>query len=206
MRGIYDRSSLKGDFLVILEDQTSEDFERFAPERQFCDYIEGRVYMPSPVSQRHQEQVGFFHHLLVGFRGVSGLAGGLMGPAVLRIDQEHKPEPDVFVLPGPDDSPGLPAIFAMEVISPPSRSNDLGRKVGMYKAAGIPEIWTLDEYEHELIVERRLGDMYSREVFESGRVASSSMPGFWIDLGWLWADRLPLAPACLPTILAGPPA
>ena len=206
-RSIYDRSSLVGDFLVIIEDQTSEDFEKYAPEDRFCDYLEGRVFMPSPVSPRHQEQVGFFHSLLDLYRECRG--GGwklFLGPAVLRLDAEHKPEPDLFVIPTAAPEPGVAALFVIEVLSPSTRSHDLGRKLQAYRDAGIPEIWLLDDRDRKLVAERRRGNGYDREEYAEGVVASSALPGFWIDLAWLWSDPLPGPSGCLQTILAGPPA
>ena len=94
---IYDRSSLNGDYMVMIAGQTAEDFEKYAPEMQYCEYFDGIVYMPSPVVDRHQEQIGFLFHLLDGFRCERGCGQILMGPAVLRLTPEWKPEPDIFV-------------------------------------------------------------------------------------------------------------
>ena len=205
-RGIYDRSSLTGDFLVILEDQTSEDFELYAPENKYCDYLEGRVYMPSPVSSRHQEHVGFFHTLIDLFREPRGGWSLLFGPAVLRIDEEHKPEPDLFVVPLHRSEGDPPAALVIEILSSSNRSHDLVRKLKVYQDAGIPEIWFVDDRDHVLIVDRREGDSYHREQYAEGVAASSALPGFWIDVAWLWADPLPGASGCAQLILASPPA
>ncbi len=206
-RGIYDRSSLTGDFMVILEDQTSEDFERYAPERQPCDYLEGRVYMPSPATERHQEQVGFFYWLLDTFRQIRGGWRVLLGPAVLRIDAEHKPEPDIFLVPNPPDPDFVaPAALVIEILSPSTRSHDLSRKLKTYKDAGIPEVWLLDERNRQLIAERRQGKVDHRQVYTSGPVVSSAIAGFWFDLDWLWQDPLPEPRVYMERILAGPPA
>ncbi len=204
-RGTYDRSSLVGDFMVILEDQTSEDFERYAPEEQFCDYLEGRVYMPSPVSARHQEQVGFLHTMFDGFRQQFAGWTLLLGPAVLRLDTAHKPEPDLFLIPEVGHGAGAPASLVIEVLSESTRSHDLGRKLQAYKGAGIPEIWFLDERERQLIAVRWTEGSYQSEHYSTGIVTSSAVEGFWIDLAWLWANPLPGAFACASRIVAGPP-
>jgi Uma2 family endonuclease len=204
---VYDRSSLTGDFMVMIADQTPEDFERYAPESRYCEYINGIVYMPSPVSDRHQEQVGFLFHLLDGFRCERGLGPVLMGPAVLRLSADWKPEPDISVCPGDGvGQPRPPALLVIEILSPSTRDHDLGLKLTIYRAAGIPEVWLCDEPHRTVIVERRVGEGYQREQRTEGRLDSTAIPGFWIDVAWLWAHPLPNARRCLEAILAGPPA
>ena len=54
----YDRSSLAGDFMVMIAGQTEEDWLRRAPDT-FCEFIDGIVYMPPRVLPEHQEDVNF---------------------------------------------------------------------------------------------------------------------------------------------------
>jgi Uma2 family endonuclease len=205
---VYDRSSLAGDYMVMIAGQTADDFERFAPESQFCEYFDGIVYMPSPVTDRHQEQAAFFVHLLDGFRCERGGGKVLMGPAVLRLSPEWKPEPDVFVRPRPDaPSPQPLAALVIEILSPSTRSHDLGLKCRAYQAAGIPEIWVVDDREHCFhAVSRGASGEYVENVLSEGFLHSSVIPGFWLDISWLWTDPLPNARRCLDQVLAGPPA
>jgi len=204
---MYDRSSLKGDYMVMLAGQTAEDFEKYAPERQFCEYFDGIVYMPSPVSQRHQEQALFLYDLLNGLRCERGGGTVLTGPAVLRLSEDRKPEPDVFVLPPAGSPPLPPALFVIEILSASTRGHDLGRKFDAYRGAGIPEIWMFDEREKKVIAERHgANGQYVREVRSEGLLASSAIQGFWIDICWLWDEPLPNPRRCLERILADPPA
>ncbi len=177
---------------------------------QYCEYFDGIVYMPSPVSDRHQFQVGFLFHLFDGFRCERGDVGAvLMGPAVLRLSEDRKPEPDLFVRPPGDAAQPQPkALLVVEFLSRSTRAHDLGLKLDAYRAAGIPEIWMCDERDRAVLVERRIGpgDSYRSERFTEGRLASTAIPGFWIDVSWLWADPLPNPRRCLEEILAAPPA
>ena len=63
----YDRSSLVGDFMVMIPDQTEEDYLRRCPEGQTCEYIDGIVYTPSPVDAWHQFEVQFLTILVEMF-------------------------------------------------------------------------------------------------------------------------------------------
>jgi Uma2 family endonuclease len=208
-REIYDRSSLTGDFMVMLADQTSEDFERYAPASQVCEYLNGIVYMPSPATDRHQEQVQFVFHLLDGFRCERGAGQVLTAPAVLRLAPQWKPEPDLFVRP-PAGARGVqpPAVLVVEFLSPSTRHHDLGIKLETYRTFAIPEIWMFDDRDHVLRASKRVGpgDRYVEEVVSAGPFDSYALPSFWIDVSWLWNDPLPNARRCLDQILAGPPA
>lgn len=206
----YDRSSITADAMVMIVGQTPEDFEKYAPEGRFCDYIDGIVYMPSPVTHRHQDHTIFLCDLINGFRHERGGIGKvMMGPAVLRISPRYKPEPDLFVEP-PTGSPpgGPPATLVIEVFSPSTAAHDLGRKLDVYRDARIAEIVLVDELRSgppALIVERSGDGGYRRETIESGYWISSSLPGFWLDAAWLWSLELPNPRQCLRSILAGPP-
>lgn len=57
---VYDRSSSRGDFLIVIPDQIAEDFELGAPETQFRGDIDGAIFMPSPLSNRHRYGVRFY--------------------------------------------------------------------------------------------------------------------------------------------------
>lgn len=206
-RKVYDRSSFEGDFLVVIPGQTAEDFERFAPESQFCEYFDGVIYMPSPVTDRHQEWTGFLFDLVNGFRWTRGSGQVLMGPAVLRLSPERKPEPDLFVRPVGGAVEGQPkAVLVVEVLSPSNRAYDLTTKAEFYREAGIPEVWYLDGEDRVLVVDRREAEGYRRESHAEGTFRSTGLPGFWIDVAWLWQEPLPNPRACLERILAGPPA
>lgn len=204
---VFNRSSFEGEFLIVIPGQSAEDFERYAPESQFCEYFEGSIYMPSPVADRHQEHTGFLFHLLDGFKWErEGTIGQiLMGPAVLRLDEEHKPEPDLFVRPVAGTADAPLALLAVEVLSPSNRGYDLEFKAEFYQQAGLPEVWYLDDRDRALIVDRRTADGYRRERHTEGPLACAMIPGFWIDVAWLWTDPLPNPRRCLETILAGPP-
>ena len=208
----YDRSSIHVDALVTIEGQTEEDFFRYAPETRFCEFIDGVVYMPSPVREDHQDIVGFLYILLNMYRNVRGFGKVMMGPMVLRVAPNRNLEPDLFVAPLGDRA--LPpkrlafgaAVFVLEVLSPGNRSHDLNRKAAVYREAGVPEIAFVDGRDKVLIVDRLAGDAYETIRINSGRWESSAIEGFWLDVSWLWEDPLPDPLECLDAILGRGPA
>ncbi len=204
--GVYDRASLTGDFMVTILDQKPEDFERDAPEMRICEYLDGVIYLPSPATDRHQEQVGLFLYLLMEFACEGRCGKVLMGPAVLRLTPQRKLEPDLFVRPIDAEPDFMPlASFVLEVLSRSTRTHDLGRKLNAFREANIPEVWFVDDANQRLIVERLVNGRYLREVFTQGPVRSTAIPGFWINAECLWQIDLTHASRCLEAILAGPP-
>jgi hypothetical protein len=45
-------------------------------------------------------------------------------------------------------------------------------------------------------------DGYHAVRRRDGRLASEALPGFWLDVAWLWQEPLPPTLACLRQILA----
>ncbi len=204
----YDRSSLHGDYMVMIAGQTAEDFERYAPEGRICEYFDGIIYMPSPATDRHQEQTNFLTHLLISFGSTRGSGRILTGPAVLRLTSEWKPEPDIFVRPPADAAASQPpALLVVELLSKSTRQHDLGLKLAVYREVGIPDIWMIDDLHHVLHAYTKIGprDQYEHQTLTEGRVSASAIPGFWIDVAWLWEDPLPSPLLCFDKILGGAP-
>lgn len=202
----FDRSSIKADVMVTLEGVSERDWWKYAPEGRVCEYWDGVVYMPSPASIEHQEDVGFWHFLLRGYAGERNVGKVILGPGVLKIAPGRNPEPDVFVVPlrpGPHDPP---ALLVVETLSPSTRRHDMGRKAAGFRDAKIPEIVFVDLDRRRLIVETRVDDLYETAIREGGIWHSTAIPGFWIDIAWLWSDPMPSGLRCLMRILDGPPA
>lgn len=208
----YDRSSLNGDYMVMIPDQSLEDYLRRAPENKICEYIDGIVYMPSPASLWHQFDVFLLAFLLDGFTSIRQVGHLQGGPASLRVGGNQLLEPDLFVLPYEPAASFLghsvdpPVLLVVEVLSKLTRSTDMDRKAELYHQAEAGEVWYVDDRDEVLIVHRRTEDGYEVERIESGYYQSRALPGFWIDVSWLWARPRPAPLACLNAILAGPPA
>lgn len=79
---------------------------------------------------------------------------------------------------------------------------DEREKLPRYHAAGIPEIWVVSPQTSSV---RRdlLGaeGSYRTERRSGGRIESMVLPGFWIDVDWLWQEPLPSTVRCLRSLL-----
>lgn len=206
----YDRSSLDGDFMVMIAGQTEEDWLRRAPDT-FCEFIDGIVYMPPRVLPEHQEDVNFLLFLIQYYHMHRPVGYIATGPLALKLREDCYLEPDLFLVPEEaraqvrEETFGRPPVLlVVEVLSPSNRAYDLNTKAKLYREARVDEVWFVDRRDRVVIVERREGEDYVTERIASGPVVSRSLLGFWFDAGWLWAE--PSLADCVQLVLAGPPA
>jgi Uma2 family endonuclease len=198
-------------YVLRLGGWTLERYLREAPESAVWEYVRGEVVMHSPATAEHQDLVGFVFRLLAGYCEARGWGKVLMGPAAIRILPDVVREPDVFVVP-PEEvqkARGVPLdlrpALVVEVVSPATRTMDVGEKAEEYRQAGIPEYWLVDAERREVAVHRLSGGAWKVEPAGGVRLVSRAVPGFWLDGRWLFQEPLPPADACLREILGSSP-
>lgn len=171
------------------------------------ELLDGRLVM-SPSSDRHEDLFRFLLFLVGGWldeRG-GGVVRGSRYP--MRLDPRWSPEPDLLVVTDvhrdrmtPQRLEG-PADLVIEIASDGDPRFDEREKLPRYQAAGIPEIWLVSPQTSSVRCDRLTAEgIYRTEQRSSGRIESSVLPGFWIDVDWLWADPLPSTMACLRGLL-----
>jgi len=89
----------------------------------------------------------------------------------------------------------------IEIASDSDPRLDVGEKLPRYREAGIEEIWLVNPFEQIVLAETKETSGYASQRLAAGRLTSRVVPGFWIDVGWLWQDPLPSTLACLREIL-----
>ncbi len=195
-------------YLVYLPGWTEERYLQEAPENAFWEFVHGEVVVHSPVRAEHQRLVFFLARVLAAFLERRRLGEVLLGPAGLRLGPGLIREPDIFVL-APEDAVrarGFPVEarpwLVVEVVSPSTRRLDLEVKPREYADAGIPEYWAVDSEERVLYQHLLERGAYRRQAFTQGRMASQALPGFWLQVDWLWQDPLPSEFQVLEQILA----
>lgn len=202
-----DDSEVREPFLIRLSGWTEKDYFRLAPQSRLCDFVHGEVFMHSPVSDRHDDLVAFLREILAGFVRARRLGRLKGGPYTMRLEPGLDYEPDLFVVRAERASAITrmylegAADLVLEVVSRGTRSHDLKRKRTDYESHGVPECWAVDDPNQMLIVFRRVDGRYTSSEHASGRADSSALPGFWLDVSWLWQDPLPDPQECLRAIL-----
>lgn len=191
---------------LLIKPGNEEEFYRLEGEDSDWEYLDGRLVM-SPASDRHEQLFGFLMALLWAFLDERG-GGAVRGSRYpMRLDERWSPEPDLMVV--LEEHRGRmtqkrmegPADLVVEIASEADPAFDQKEKLPRYLQASIPEIWLVDPFARSVLVKTRTGAGYDTATLTSGRLASTVLPGFWIDVGWLWQDRLPSTVACLREIL-----
>ena len=98
---------------------------------------------------------------------------------------------------------GAPA-FVIEIISTGGRNYDLKTKAANYKETKVREYWAVDPERrvlHRHFFSGNLGEHSNVSEHAQGRLESHVIGGFWINVQWLWQDRLPGELGCLEQIL-----
>lgn len=205
-----DGEEMSQPYLVRIGGWTEERYFREAPETRFVEFEDGEVIVHSPASPRHQRLALFLSMLLQGFVRSRDLGEVLNGPAVVRLRPGLNYEPDIFFIRrdqlggiGEEYFAGSPSLI-VEVVSQGTRNHDLRTKASAYRGHGVPEYWVIDPerrilFQHLLPAEEQ--GPYRIHEHISGRLDSRAIPGFWLDVSWLWEDPLPNELACLSRIL-----
>ncbi len=192
------QQAVKTPYLVRIPGWTLERYLDEAPEMAFWEFVRGEVIMHSPVRVEHQRIVVWLTFLLRAFILRRGLGHEVLtGPAAVQILPDVVREPDVFVL-APEDAAkahGVPIqvrpVLVVEVVSPSTRTLDTVEKAHDYALAGVPEYWVVDPDYREVHFHILEGDRYRVQRLSQGRLASRVLPGFWLDVSWLFQQPLP---------------
>ena len=89
---------LEPPYLVIRPGFSEEDFYRLAGEDSDWEYLDGRIVMHSPASNRHEALFAFLCTLFNFFLGKKG-GGCVRGSRYpMRLDPLWSPEPDLVVV------------------------------------------------------------------------------------------------------------
>jgi Uma2 family endonuclease len=196
-------------YTIRLYGVTEEMFDELVDEDIKAELLDGVMIVHSPASPRHNRMGGFLRNLMGAFAEETG-QGEVFGPDdLIHLDICRRFVPDGFYLEEgrvPDPLPetqfeGAPNLL-MEVLSSSNRDADLEDKRPAYRDARVQEIWFIDPENREVLVDRLGRKGYTTTVVKQGRLASKVLKGFWIDVAWLWGDRLPKIMTCLRKILA----
>jgi Uma2 family endonuclease len=124
----------------------------------------------------------------------------------MRLDPHWSPEPDLLVVRGERrhlmtlQRLDGPADMVIEIASESDPTLDAREKLPRYRAAGIDGIWLVDPFTQRLRADTRRAGPYHTAVLSEGRLEALVLPGFWIDVAWLWWAPLPASMQCLRAI------
>lgn len=192
---------------VLVKPVIDEDEFYALGEDSPWELLDGRLVM-SPASDRHEDLFSFLNALLRGWldeRG-GGLVRGSRYP--MRLDPRWSPEPDLLVVTDahrdrmtPQRLEG-PADLVIEIASEGDPAFDEREKLPRYQQAGIPEMWLVSPQKDSVrVVRRESTGTYTSSPETEGTLESQVLPGFRIQVEWLWQEPLPSTVACLRAML-----
>jgi Uma2 family endonuclease len=198
---------LEPPYLIVKPGVSEDEFYRLADEDSDWEYLDGRIVMHSPASERHEDLFAFLITLLRGFLGERGGAVVRGSRYPMRLDADWSPEPDLLVvrdshrhLMTPRCLDG-PADMVIEIASESDPGLDYREKLPRYRRSGIEEIWIVNPFRNEVQVDTRSTTGYTMKTLTAGRLEAVVVPGFWIEVSWLWQGDLPPALQCLRQLL-----
>lgn len=169
-----------------------------------CEWVDGKVELMSPVSNLHQK-IDVFLLTLINFYVVKHDLGTVYNQTFLmRLPSRRSGrEPDILFVAKVrehlirDNFFDGAGDFVVEIISPESVERDRFTKFAEYEAAGIGEYWIIDGWKKEILFYQldETGRYQQISPKADGVYRSKMLPGFWINVAWLWESPLPLLKA-----------
>ncbi|TWT41770.1 hypothetical protein RAS1_28920 [Phycisphaerae bacterium RAS1] len=189
-------------FLMRTYDAAVEDYLEIADEDFKVEYADGELIVHSPATLRH-EDIGLFLGMLVRDYVSRQRLGFVWGPnAVMQLAPSRYFSPDLSFLSSANDSRMMnervvgPMDLAVEILSKSTRAYDRGDKLNAFLAGRVPEVWLIDPDETTFEARVLHGDVYRAHTLREGRWTSSVIPGFSLDVAWLWRKPLPSLAEC----------
>jgi Uma2 family endonuclease len=182
----------------VAERMTAAEFWDLAPDDRKAELINGVMVMaPAPLDIHEKLQL-FLLTLIrtyVEERDLGEVRGSRTG-VELATDEVYQPDVlfvardrlDIIERKGLIGAPD----FVIEILSASTAAYDRGDKLRTYERAGVRELWLIDPYgpvgtEFYHLVEQRYTPVLPGA---ENILRSAALPGFWIDVAWLWpAER-----------------
>ena len=180
------------------EQLSQEEFLRrweALPSLKRAELIQGRVYLPSPVSNPHKWLHSRIDAWLTVYADFTpGCRAGSDG-TWLMLGDAPQPDVDLVILPdygGQSRITGLYSAGAPELaaeVSLSSKARDLGPKLELYREAGVQEYLTVMQPDSS-VTWRYLdsGQYRAMEPDTTGVLRSRIFPGLWLDAPALFAN------------------
>jgi Uma2 family endonuclease len=195
-------------YTIWLYGVTDEMFDELVEEEMKAELIRRVMIVHSPASLRDDNVAGFLRTLMRFYAADKGL-GLVLGPgSLIRLKNGVcRACPDLFFLtkdrvpnPLPDEYEGVPDLV-LELLHLSKYDVVMREKREFYRQVGVKEIWFVDPWKKQIIIDRLRGRYHVTVTKSSGRVESAVIEGFWIEVAWLWSDPLPNEMQCLRHIL-----
>lgn len=176
---------------------TVEEFVAISDrDPRWMELIDGEIVVVSEPRLAHADlQATLIGALAQWQRGAAGRAR-VAGPTGVHLGPHDAYGPDVVVRRSQSrvDARGYLAelpLICVEIRSPTTWRNDIGRKKSVYEAQGVPELWLVDDIARVVLVFRRSAPDVSYydtalELDATQTLGSPLLPGFELALSELF--------------------
>ncbi len=160
------------------------------------ELIDGELVVLTHPRFTHGQLQALLIAAIVAWRGRGPGRVSVSGPTGVELGRHDYYGPDLVICrPSPqiDDRGRLAELplICVEIRSPSTWSNDVGRKKSVYEAQGVPELWLVDDVARAVLVFRRSAldvEYYDigLEVDTTETLTSPLLPGFELALSELF--------------------
>ncbi|MDW8325430.1 MAG: Uma2 family endonuclease [Anaerolineales bacterium] len=179
-----------------------DEFLAWAGEDLHAEWVNGEVIVHMTAKQKHQDIVRFLLELFGLFNQFFRLGYFAMAPRQMKLSPEGPGrEPDILFV-AQEHADRIteemvigPADLVVEIVSEDSVTRDRVEKLEEYEHYGVREYWIIDprarrpRAEFYQLDER--GQYQPVPIGPDGRYHSKVLPGFWLNVNWLWSEPLP---------------
>ncbi len=193
-----------------------EEYLALPDDGRIVEWVNGEIITHMPATPLHQNVVIFLIKLLSNYIDRLNLGHLLAAPVEVRLwPNGPAREPDVLFIGrerlaqlterrfegGPD--------LVVEVVSTGSLTIDPVDKFLAYEQANVSEYWIIDPRPHQQQADFYIRDAGGRfaaaPLDDEGVFASAVLPGFRLNVAWLWQEELPDAERITAGLLADAP-
>jgi len=177
--------------------QFDEFIELFMGRDEIVELVRGTVIVEMAAQYEHEDLIAWLLSAARVFAEDNKLGKVLGSRMAVKIDDFNGRLPDLlFVRSERLDIIKADAIYGapdlvIEVRSPGDRRSDLIELETDYRNRGVPEIVFIDPKRRIVRILSHVGNDYKATELSSGELAFHSLPGFKIDLTWLFAADRP---------------
>jgi Uma2 family endonuclease len=176
------------------------DFERWLTLTQDLDteLVKGVMLVKMAAKYPHEWIFMWLASILRQFTGNLGLGVVLGSRTAVKIDRHDGRLPDILFVRADntaiirtDAIYGAPDLV-IEIVSTYDRRADLISLETDYCAVGVPEIVFIDPQKKQVrLVRKTEAGEYQNTVLTTGRLELRCVPGFWIEVDWIFAQTPP---------------
>jgi Uma2 family endonuclease len=184
---------------------TYAEYLAWTDEDTHAEWVNGEVIVHMPPKTRHQDVTAFLMALLRFFAQFFQLGTILSAPYEMKLRPDGPSrEPDILFVARENEVRFSdwrlegPADLVVELVSDDSVSRDRADKFYEYQDAGVREYWLIDPRPGKERADFWVLDdtgRYQTVLPDEDRIYRSTvLPGFWLRIDWLRAEKLPDLP------------